>query len=110
MRVSLPRLRVREPAGDPQIPIDDHDPLGLPAQTGGLVGQRVLPLRRAEVLPHLPRRGLPQVPDRPAPARTLPPPAAPCAPVPGARSSRQASNPLACTRFANRLTNPPARR
>ena len=70
LRVPLPRLRVREPAGDPQIPVHDHDPLRLPPQPGGLLGQRVLTLGRAEVLPDLPRRGLAQVHDRhPLPMR-----------------------------------------
>jgi hypothetical protein len=57
----LPRLRVREPAGEPQIAVDDRDPLRLPAEPGGLLGERVLALGRAEVLAHLPRRGLAQI-------------------------------------------------
>jgi len=49
--VPLPRLRVA--TGDPQIAVDDEDPLVLPAELGRLVRERVLTLGRADVEPHL---------------------------------------------------------
>src|ERR1019366_6847501 len=43
------------------VAVDDDDLLERPAQTDGLLAQRVLPLRALRVLQHLAERGLPNV-------------------------------------------------
>ena len=61
-----PRARALSAAGDAQIAVDGQDPLRLPAEPDRLLREPVLALGRAEVLAHLPRRGLAQVDDRQA--------------------------------------------
>jgi hypothetical protein len=64
------RPTVREPARDAEVAVDGQDLLRRPAELDRLLGQRVLALGRADVLAHLPRRGLSQVNDRqPLPMR-----------------------------------------
>ena len=58
--------RVRLAAGETQVAVDGQDPLRLPTQPGRLLSQRVLAFGRAEVLAHLPGRGLAQIDNRQA--------------------------------------------